>query len=40
VPSAWVERRETVAGRIRYVVKYRLGGRESVHRYGFVRDEA
>jgi integrase len=33
MPSAWVERRETAAGRNRYVVKYRLGGRESAHRY-------
>jgi integrase len=33
MPSVWVERRETVAGRTRYVVKYRLGGRESAHRY-------
>jgi integrase len=33
VPSAWVERRETAAGHVRYLVKYRLGGRESGHRY-------
>ncbi|CAN5624493.1 hypothetical protein BH20ACT14_BH20ACT14_18500 [soil metagenome] len=33
MPSVWVERRETAAGRTRYLVKYRLGGRESVHRY-------
>ncbi len=33
MPSVWVERRETAAGRTRYVVKYRLGGRESAHRY-------
>lgn len=33
MPSAWVERRETAAGRTRYVVKFRLGGRESAHRY-------
>lgn len=31
--SAWIERRETAAHRTRYVVKYRLGGRESAHRY-------
>ena len=33
MPSAWIERRETAARRTRYVVKYRLGGRESAHRY-------
>jgi hypothetical protein len=33
MPSAWIERRETSAGDGRYVVKYRLGGRESIHRY-------
>ncbi len=33
MPSTWVERRETAAGSTRYVVKYRLGGRESAHRY-------
>lgn len=33
MPSAWIERRETAAGRSRYLVKYRLGGRESTHRY-------
>src|SRR5438132_1373285 len=33
MPSAWVERRELVGGRTRYLVKYRLGGRESAHRY-------
>ncbi len=33
MPSAWIERRETSAGDGRYVVKYRLGGRESAHRY-------
>jgi integrase len=33
MPSVWVERRETSAGRTRYLVKYRLGGRESAHRY-------
>jgi integrase len=33
MPSVWVERRETAAGRARYLVKYRLGGRESAHRY-------
>lgn len=33
MPSAWVERRERGAGSVRYVVKYRLGGRESGHRY-------
>jgi integrase len=33
MPSVWIERRETASGRTRYVVKYRLGGRESSHRY-------
>jgi integrase len=33
VPSVWIERRETNGARGRYVVKYRLGGRESAHRY-------
>lgn len=33
MPSAWIERRETAGGRTRYLVKYRLGGRESAHRY-------
>ena len=33
MPSAWVERRETADGNARYLVKYRLGGRESTHRY-------
>jgi integrase len=33
VPSVWIERRQTVDGRARYRVKYRLGGRESTHRY-------
>lgn len=33
MPSVWVERRETARGQVRYRVKYRLGGRESVHRY-------
>lgn len=33
MPSVWVERRETTAGRARYLVRYRLGGRESAHRY-------
>jgi integrase len=33
VPSVWLERRETSAGRSRYLVKYRLGGRESTNRY-------
>jgi integrase len=33
MPSTWVERRETAGGRTRYLVKYRLGGRESAHRY-------
>jgi integrase len=31
--SAWIERRTTKTGAIRYRVKYRLGGRESAHRY-------
>jgi integrase len=33
MPSVWIERRETTSGRPRYLVKYRLGGRESAHRY-------
>ena len=33
MPSVWIERRETVGGQTRYRVKYRLGGRESAHRY-------
>jgi integrase len=33
MPSAWVERRETADGNARYLVKYRLGGRESTHCY-------
>jgi integrase len=33
MPSAWIERRETSDGHSRYLVKYRLGGRESAHRY-------
>ncbi len=33
MPSAWIERRETGGGEARYLVKYRLGGRESAHRY-------
>jgi integrase len=33
MPSTWIERRKTASGRTRYVVKYRLGGRESSHRY-------
>lgn len=33
MPSVWVERRKTASGRTRYIVKYRLGGRESSHRY-------
>jgi integrase len=33
MPSVWVERRVTTSGRTRYLVKYRLGGRESAHRY-------
>src|SRR5438876_12303534 len=32
MPSVWIERRRT-AGHPRYRVKYRLGGRESAHRY-------
>ena len=31
--STWIERRKTKAGRIRYRVEYRLGGRESASRY-------
>jgi len=33
MPSVWIERRETSDGRSRYLVKYRLGGRESANRY-------
>lgn len=33
MPSVWIERRATTSGRPRYLVKYRLGGRESAHRY-------
>jgi len=33
MPSVWLERRETARGHVRYLVKYRLGGRESAHRY-------
>ena len=33
MPSVWLERRETAGGHARYLVKYRLGGRESAHRY-------
>ena len=33
MPSSWIERRATPGGRTRYLVKYRLGGRESPHRY-------
>ena len=33
MPSVWIERRKTASDRSRYVVKYRLGGRESSHRY-------
>jgi integrase len=33
VPSVWLERRETSAGHSRYLVKYRLGGRERTKRY-------
>jgi|Tabmets5t2r1_1033131.scaffolds.fasta_scaffold04769_4 integrase len=33
MPSVWIERRKTASGRARYVVKYRLGGRESSRRY-------
>jgi integrase len=33
MPSVWVERRTTDAGQTRYLVKYRLGGRESARRY-------
>ena len=32
MPSVWIERRET-GGHTRYLVKYRLGGRESAHSY-------
>ena len=33
MPSVWVERRVTAGGGTRYLVKYRLGGRESARRY-------
>jgi integrase len=33
MPSVWIERRDTAAGHSRYLVKYRLGGRESARRY-------
>jgi len=33
MPSVWIERRQTTQGGTRYLVKYRLGGRESAHRY-------
>jgi integrase len=33
MPSVWLERRDTAGGHARYLVKYRLGGRESAHRY-------
>lgn len=33
MPSVWLERRKTAKGPARYLVKYRLGGRESAHRY-------
>jgi integrase len=33
MPSAWIERRTERTGAVRYRVKYRLGGRESAHRY-------
>ncbi len=33
MPSVWIERRDTAGGQTRYLVKYRLGGRESAHRY-------
>jgi hypothetical protein len=32
MPSAWIEKRELASG-TRYLVKYRLGGRESARRY-------
>ena len=33
MPSVWIERRESADGGARYLVKFRLGGRESAHRY-------
>jgi len=33
VPSAWIDRRTTREGEPRFVVRYRLGGRESAKRY-------
>jgi integrase len=34
MPSVWIERRATKDGGVRYRVRYRLGGRESLPRYG------
>jgi integrase len=34
MPSSWVVVRDTTAGERRYLVRYRLGGRESNQRYG------
>lgn len=33
MPSVWIERRQIAQGESRYLVKFRLGGRESAHRY-------
>jgi integrase len=33
MPSAWIEKRKTSSGKVRYRVEYRLGGRESASRY-------
>jgi hypothetical protein len=34
MPSAWIEKREAPSGASRYRVRFRVGGRESVPRYG------
>jgi integrase len=34
MPGAWIERQTTAAGRVRFRVRYRLGGRETTPRYG------
>jgi integrase len=36
VASAWIERRTTKSGKARYRVMFRLGGRESVAKYGGI----
>lgn len=34
MPSAWLEKRPAKHGKTRWRVRYRLGGRESVPRFG------